>query len=79
MKPTSEHIDQAVWEIWKFVRVNKNSLNSGECCKRIRAVIDMAVASIAADHKSMSEELSKAKERNKELRQKLAIKDVQAA
>lgn len=78
MKPTSEHIDQAVWEIWKFVRVNKNSLNSGECCKRIRAFVEMRVEEISTERDVMARQLREANERIRRLKQEAAIREAQA-
>lgn len=75
-KITGVSIDQAVEQIWAYVRENRNSLSSDRACMLIRMAVDAAVSTEAEERKKLQKELvaekRKAKESLKKMRRLLA-------
>jgi hypothetical protein len=63
-------IDQAVWDIWQFVRENAHSLNSGHCTAMIREMVDQAMADIRVELEFSKGCQRRANKANKALREK---------
>lgn len=56
---TGASLEHRIWDIWGYVRDNQNKLDSGEACKRIKRVIEEAVADVQKRVESQSVELAK--------------------
>lgn len=71
-KITGVSIDQAVEQIWAYVREHRNSLSSDRTCMLIRMVVDAAVSTEVIERKKLQKELAAEKRKSTELRKQLA-------
>jgi len=67
---TGRSLDQRIWEIWGYVRINKNSLDREQACNKIRGVIMEAVIDIQNRCESKAIENKRLRLEMKELRRK---------
>lgn len=54
---TAKEVELAVWDIWSFVRENRDSLDSERYCRMIQEVINGAVESTTKRAESLASEL----------------------
>ena len=68
---TDVRLEQQIWEIWGYCRLNKDSLDSGRHCKIIREVVVTAVADVQKRCELLAVELANEKESSSALKQEI--------
>jgi hypothetical protein len=56
---TDCRLERAIWNVWGFVRLNKDSLDSDRACKVIRKAFEDAAEEIHAEVREKDEQIHK--------------------